>query len=120
MGKAVLLRLVEGAQNRGKVGPGIGEFGIVLIVYVDFQADGAGKIVSRITRHKFHRFSGSGIGIGKTLGYAGIAITCAEAICQQFLVPQFQKPAVAGKDFPQIRVNAFNVWGQIFRYRPIS
>ena len=74
-------------------------FGIVFIKNVDFQAGGAGKIVRCFPGHKFHRFGGSGIGIGKPLGYAGVAIARPEALCKQFLIPLFQQSAIAGQDF---------------------
>ena len=115
MEKSVLLRLIKGTQNRREVCPGISAFGIVFIKNVDFQAGGAGKIVRCFPGHKFHRFGGSGIGIGKPLGYAGVAIARPEALCKQFLIPLFQQSAIAGQDFPEIRVNAVYSRCQKFR-----
>ncbi|MPM35300.1 hypothetical protein SDC9_81890 [bioreactor metagenome] len=113
MGKSVLLPLVHGAEDRGDFSPLSAPLAVVFVVDIDLEPRGGGKKIRRIAGGQLHRFGSPGIGIGKTLGHAGVALVFAEVPRDIFLVPLFQQAGCQG--FAQIGVRAFQVRRQKFR-----
>ncbi len=105
MEKAVLLLFIQSAEDGGYFLPAGAPLTVVIVVDIDLDPRGGGKEVRRVAGGQLHRFGGPGVGIGKTLGHAGVALVFTEVSRDIFLVLLFQQ--AGGQGLAQIGVCVF-------------
>ncbi len=113
MGKAVLFPLIQGAENWGDFFPTGAPLAVKLVVDIDLEPRGGGKEIRCIAGGQLHRIGSTGVGFGKALGHAGVALVFAEVPRDMLLAPLFQQAGSQG--FPQIGVRALQVRSQKLR-----
>ena len=103
--ETIAFLLIHGTENRHDLVPFERQLGVEFVLEFNFQSHGGSTEICFLTAEKGHGFHGSRVGFGHTVTDLLVALTVAEPLGDDFLIPCIQQTAFAGQHILQIRVS---------------